>query len=88
MNTVTLRRAWSTEVGSSLTAVSFYRKMGYEFKNGGHISSKKSCSTNYFVPQLLLITCAYILLLTVSMHHLCSKDIRQSQYHVPSFQRS
>ena len=27
-------RAWRTEVGSSLTAVSFYRKMGYEFKNG------------------------------------------------------
>ena len=27
------RRAWRTEVGSSLTAVSFYRKMGYEFKN-------------------------------------------------------
>ena len=26
-------RAWRTEVGSSLTAVSFYRKMGYEFKN-------------------------------------------------------
>lgn len=28
------RRAWRTEVGSSLTAVSFYRKMGYEYKNG------------------------------------------------------
>ena len=28
------RRAWRTEVGSSLTAVSFYRKMGYEFKDG------------------------------------------------------
>ena len=28
------RRAWRTEVGSSLTAVSFYRKRGYEFKNG------------------------------------------------------
>ena len=28
------RRAWRTEVGSSLTAVSFYRKMGYAFKNG------------------------------------------------------
>ena len=28
------RRAWRTEVGSSLTVVSFYRKMGYEFKNG------------------------------------------------------
>lgn len=26
-------RAWRTEVGSSLTAVSFYRKMGYKFKN-------------------------------------------------------
>ena len=26
-------RAWRTELGSSLTAVSFYRKMGYEFKN-------------------------------------------------------
>ena len=28
------RRAWRTEVGSSLTAVSFYRKMGYVFKKG------------------------------------------------------
>lgn len=28
------RRAWRTEVGSSLTAVRFYRKMGYEYKNG------------------------------------------------------
>lgn len=28
------QRAWRTEVGSSLTAVPFYRKMGYEFKNG------------------------------------------------------
>ena len=28
------RRAWRTEVGSSLTAVSFYQKMGYTFKNG------------------------------------------------------
>ena len=28
------RRAWRTEVGSSLTAVSFYRRMGYELKNG------------------------------------------------------
>lgn len=27
-------RAWRTEVGSSLTAVSFYRKIGYVFKNG------------------------------------------------------
>lgn len=27
-------RAWRTEVGSSLTAVNFYRKMGYEYKNG------------------------------------------------------
>ena len=27
-------RAWRTEVGSSLTAVHFYRKMGYEYKNG------------------------------------------------------
>ena len=26
-------RAWRTEVGSSLTAVSFYCKMGYKFKN-------------------------------------------------------
>ena len=26
------RRAWRTEVGSSLTAVSSYRKMGYEYK--------------------------------------------------------
>ena len=28
------RRAWCTEVGSSLTAVSFYLRMGYELKNG------------------------------------------------------
>ena len=28
------RRAWRTEVGSSLTAMRFYKKMGYEFKNG------------------------------------------------------
>lgn len=28
------RRVWRTEVGSSPTAVSFYQKMGYEFKNG------------------------------------------------------
>lgn len=27
-------RAWRTEVGSSLTAVHFYEKMGYAFKNG------------------------------------------------------
>lgn len=27
-------RAWRTEVGSSLTAVDFYLKMGYTFKNG------------------------------------------------------
>jgi len=27
-------RAWRTEVGSSITAVEFYRKLGYEFKNG------------------------------------------------------
>ena len=27
-------RAWRTEVGSSVTAVSFYRKMGYEYKDG------------------------------------------------------
>lgn len=27
-------RAWRTEVGSSITAVDFYRKLGYEFKNG------------------------------------------------------
>ncbi|MGN0280565.1 MAG: GNAT family N-acetyltransferase [Lachnospiraceae bacterium] len=27
-------RAWRTEVGSSLTAVQFYRKMGYEYKDG------------------------------------------------------
>ncbi|HCU32651.1 MAG TPA: hypothetical protein DF364_02225 [Ruminococcaceae bacterium] len=26
-------RAWRAEVGSSLTAVEFYRKMGYEYKN-------------------------------------------------------
>lgn len=28
------RRAWRTEVGSSMAAVRFYRKMGYEYKNG------------------------------------------------------
>ena len=28
------RRVWRTEVGSSLTAMRFYKKMGYEFKNG------------------------------------------------------
>ncbi len=28
------KRAWRTEVGSSITAVNFYRKMGYTFKNG------------------------------------------------------
>lgn len=27
-------RAWRTEVGSSLTAMHFYEKMGYVFKNG------------------------------------------------------
>ena len=27
-------RAWRTEVGSSITAVSFYLKLGYEYKNG------------------------------------------------------
>ncbi len=27
-------RAWRTEVASSLTAVNFYRKMGYEYKGG------------------------------------------------------
>ena len=27
-------RAWRTEVGSSLTAVHFYEKMGYKYKNG------------------------------------------------------
>ncbi|MGM9639159.1 MAG: GNAT family N-acetyltransferase [Butyricicoccaceae bacterium] len=27
-------RAWRIEVGSSLTAVSFYQKMGYTFRNG------------------------------------------------------
>ena len=27
-------RAWRTEVASFLTAVGFYRKMGYEYKNG------------------------------------------------------
>ena len=26
-------RAWRTEVGSSVTAVDFYRKLGYEYKN-------------------------------------------------------
>ena len=29
-----LRTLISTEVGSSLTAVRFYRKMGYEYKGG------------------------------------------------------
>ena len=28
------RRAWRTEVGSSLTAVHFYERMGYQYKNG------------------------------------------------------
>jgi GNAT superfamily N-acetyltransferase len=28
------KRAWRTEVGSSSTAVGFYQKMGYIFKNG------------------------------------------------------
>lgn len=28
------RRAWRTEVGSSPTAVHFYKKLGYEYKNG------------------------------------------------------
>lgn len=28
------RRAWRAEVGSSLTAVHFYEKMGYEYKDG------------------------------------------------------
>lgn len=27
-------RAWRTEIGSSLTAVNFYLKMGYKYKNG------------------------------------------------------
>ena len=27
-------RAWRTELGSSITAVDFYRRLGYEFKNG------------------------------------------------------
>lgn len=27
------KRAWRTEVGSSLTAVEFYRKLGYQYKN-------------------------------------------------------
>ncbi len=27
-------RAWRTEIGASITAVGFYRKMGYKFKNG------------------------------------------------------
>ena len=27
-------RAWRTELGSSLTAVHFYEKMGYKYKNG------------------------------------------------------
>lgn len=28
------RRAWRTELGSSLAAVDFYRKLGYSYKNG------------------------------------------------------
>lgn len=28
------KRAWRTEVGSSITAVEFYRKLGYEYKDG------------------------------------------------------
>ena len=27
-------RVWRTEVGSSITAVDFYRKLGYDYKNG------------------------------------------------------
>lgn len=27
------KRAWRTEIGSSLTAVEFYRKLGYQYKN-------------------------------------------------------
>ena len=27
-------RAWRTEISASVTAVDFYRKLGYEFKNG------------------------------------------------------
>lgn len=27
-------RAWRTEVGSSITAVGFYKKLGYEYKDG------------------------------------------------------
>ena len=27
------KRAWRTEVGSSLTAVDFYRRLGYQYKN-------------------------------------------------------
>lgn len=34
------RRAWRTEVGSSLTAVSFYQRMGYEFKDGNTDADK------------------------------------------------
>ena len=36
-------RAWRTEVGSSLTAVNFYRKMGYEYKNG--VTAPDECGT-------------------------------------------
>lgn len=28
------RRAWRTEIGSSITAVNFYRHLGYVYKNG------------------------------------------------------
>ena len=28
------KRAWRTEIGASITAVPFYRHMGYSFKNG------------------------------------------------------
>lgn len=34
------RRAWRTEVGSSITAVDFYMKLGYEFKNGITVPDK------------------------------------------------
>lgn len=47
-------RAWRTEVGSSLTAVNFYLKMGYEYKNGitspdkfGVIRLEKKKTTNH-----------------------------------------
>lgn len=34
------RRAWRTEVGSSLTAIHFYEKMGYAYKGGKKVADE------------------------------------------------